>query len=314
LMERDRYCGSDFKVSFEIQTNGTLITPQWCKFFKRHLDKLWVGVSCDGPAFLHDANRRSWAGRSTHERTLRGMQLLAENNINFDIIAVVSPETLDHPKEFFEFFSSQKELIREFHFNLLDQFPFASNQVRDSEIYVTKYRKFLGFLLDTYKTAPDPVNTLKIRNFSAFYDQLFGTAEIKEQYSCRAASRPFKTLNIEANGDVSTFYAGITREECRDLYGDDNGLIIGNLLTQELDDIARSEKLHRISCDFEISHRACEAACDYFSLCSGGYNLIKYKRFGTFQATETPECLVHVKTFADVMLADMNGHISVTAR
>jgi hypothetical protein len=59
--------------------------------------------------------------------------------------------------------------------------------------------------------------------------------------------------------------------------------------------------------DFEKSHLACEKGCDYFSLCSGGYNLVKFKRSGSFEATETPECFVHVKTFADTLLEDLQA-------
>ncbi len=101
-------------------------------------------------------------------------------------------------------------------------------------------------------------------------------------------------------------------DECKDLkdlYGDGKGLVVGNILNQSLDDIAHSTKLSKIASDFEESHQACEAECEYFNLCSGGYNLIKYRRFESFSATQTPECFVHVKTFADTLLNDLNKNI-----
>ena len=49
-------------------------------------------------------------------------------------------------------------------------------------------------------------------------------------------------------------------------------------------------------------------SCGHYDLCSGGYNLIKYRRFGTFDATETPECSVHVKTMVDTLLSHINDH------
>src|SRR5580700_1470841 len=43
-----------------IQTNATLIDAEWCRFFvEHHVD---VGVSIDGPHFLHDRNRRTRQG------------------------------------------------------------------------------------------------------------------------------------------------------------------------------------------------------------------------------------------------------------
>ena len=123
-------------------------------------------------------------------------------------------------------------------------------------------------------------------------------------------SHPFRTINVDIEGNISTFYAGLTLDEIDDVYGDNQGLIIGNLLEQNLEDIACSQKLARIEKDFEVSHKACEAKCDYSSMCSGGYNLIKFKTFGTFEATETPECFIHVKTFVDAILDDIDEHIS----
>ena len=40
-----------------VQTNATLITKEWCAYFRRH--EIDVGVSVDGPAFLHDRCRRT---------------------------------------------------------------------------------------------------------------------------------------------------------------------------------------------------------------------------------------------------------------
>jgi uncharacterized protein len=144
-----------------------------------------------------------------------------------------------------------------------------------------------------------------------FFNRLFGDSGDRPGYDARTMSLPFRTLSIEANGDVTTFYAGLTLDECRDLrnlYGDEKGFVIGNILQDDLSAIARSPKLRRIAADFEASHAACQRSCEYFELCSGGYNLIKYRRFGTFDATETPECAIHVKTTADTLLAHINSH------
>jgi uncharacterized protein len=117
---------------------------------------------------------------------------------------------------------------------------------------------------------------------------------------------------VEVNGDATTLYAGLTQDESRDvrdLYGDGKGFCIGNLLTSTLDEIAWGDKLQRVIRDFEASHRACETSCAYFDVCSGGYNLIKYRRAGRFDISETPECRVHVQTFADVLLEDLQRKI-----
>lgn len=294
------------EVRFDIQTNGTLIDAQWCELFKEYREVLSVGVSCDGPDFLHDANRHSWAGKPTHRLTLRGMDLLRRNDIIFDVTAVVSEKGLAFPQEFLNFFRAYASHIGQFHFNLLDEFPNEA-AVQEWKVHnAEKYRGFLTALLASMRASKD---TLVLRNFTYFLKQLFADAADANRQSARNMSRPFKTLNIDMSGNVSTFYAGLTEDNCEDIYRDGHGLTVGNLLTQDLVDIARSPKLRRIADDFERSHRACESACEFASLCSGGYNLVKHKRFGTFDATETPECFVHVKTFALVMLDDIHRSI-----
>src|SRR5262249_33497154 len=50
LLERQNNSG--FEVVQSFQTNATLLDVDWCDFIKRH--NVHVGVSVDGPAFLHD--------------------------------------------------------------------------------------------------------------------------------------------------------------------------------------------------------------------------------------------------------------------
>jgi len=307
---KEMYCRGGFTIRFDIQTNGTLISQEWCDFFKVYEDVLSIGVSCDGPSFLHDAHRKNWAGKPTHNQTLAGMKLLHNNNIRFNLIAVISSDGLDHPEELIEFFTGFNDDIREFHFNLHDEFNFCLDEVGAVDHYAKRYAEFLRRLLNMYSKARSDILP-KIRNFSTFYERIFSDTDLQSQYDARSMSRPLRALNVQVDGDVSTFYAGLTGNECQDLYGDGKGLIIGNLLTQELDEIASSTKLSLILQDFEKSHHACEASCGYYKLCSGGYNLIKFKRFGTFDVTETPECYIHVKTFATTLLNELNRSIDV---
>ncbi|WP_305907526.1 radical SAM protein [Methylomarinum sp. Ch1-1] len=308
LKIRDYYCLSDFNIRFDIQTNGTLINQEWCDLINEYGELLTIGVSCDGPASLHDLYRKNWSGKPSHTLTQQGMQLLCENGIDFDVIAVVSPESLEHPVEFLEYFSRFSKYIREFHFNLHDEIFIDSEDSKKIESYANKYDLFLRSLLNEISKHENK-KFPQIRNFSIFYNMLFGEANGRQKYDARSMSKPFKTLSIEANGDLTTFYAGLTVDECKDLkdlYGDGKGLVVGNVLNASLDEIANSTKLQKIASDFEASHRACEAGCEYFNLCSGGYNLIKFRRFERFNVAQTPECLIHVKTFANTLLSHLN--------
>jgi uncharacterized protein len=308
-----KHRGPDFKIRFDMQTNGTLIDDEWCAFFLRHRDEFDLGVSCDGPAPLHDAHRTTWSGKPTHQRVVRGLDRLCRAGIRFNMIAVVPPSALDFPDELFDFVHGYRENLTDFHFNFMDA-PVAS--IRDFTCTKNdreRYHRFLNRLLQRSAECDGTTTPVQIRNFSHVYKKMFASPEIQEQLSARSMSRPFRTLNVEVNGDVTTFYAGLTSQEYKDLYGDGVGLVVGNALKQPLDEIADSPKLQRIANDFEISHRACETGCDYFTMCSGGFNLTKYVRFGTFDATETPECCIHTKTMVDAVIDDLNAHVEKRA-
>ena len=53
LQEKYRRPGTRILNAF--QTNGSMLTGEWCKFF--HENQFLVGVSLDGPRALHDAWR-----------------------------------------------------------------------------------------------------------------------------------------------------------------------------------------------------------------------------------------------------------------
>lgn len=307
LATSDAARGPGFDIKFDFQTNGTLIDQEWCEFLKEFEHIVSVGISCDGPAYLHDAHRRTWTSKPSHERTLTGMKLMRHYGLKFDAIAVISRDGLAHPEAFLEFFSGFADSIRDFHFNLhdeLDVIPDDANAITD---FAERYREFLCRILAAYARCEQDGRHLNIRNFASFYERVFFTGENKPLYDARNMSRPFRTLNVMSNGDVSTFYAGLIGDECGDLYGDGKGFVLGNLLQTSLDEISTSAKLQQVAANFEASHSACERTCGYFEMCAGGYNLVKFKRYGAFDATETPECLVHVKTFTDTLLDHMNS-------
>ncbi len=88
-----------------IQTNGLLITPEWCDFFKQW--DVGVGVSIDGPKHLHDAHRVTRSGQGTFDRTIAAIRLLRRECVPFHVISVLSQAGLDAPEEMLDFYLSE---------------------------------------------------------------------------------------------------------------------------------------------------------------------------------------------------------------
>src|SRR5215831_4729178 len=93
---------SGVRVDHSFQTNATLIDARWCDFFLRN--DVHVGVSVDGPAFLHDRCRRTRQGAGTLDRVLRGIRLLNEHQVPLFALTVLTAEALAYPDELFDFY------------------------------------------------------------------------------------------------------------------------------------------------------------------------------------------------------------------
>lgn len=85
-----------------IQTNGTLLTDEWCEFFaKNH----WlVGISIDGPQEYHDHYRVTPAEKPSWEKVMQGIQFLKKHRVEWNAMAVVNAYNAEHPLEFYHFF------------------------------------------------------------------------------------------------------------------------------------------------------------------------------------------------------------------
>ncbi|MCT4334401.1 radical SAM protein [Paracoccus sp. YLB-12] len=305
-------CGrDDIDVRFDIQTNGVLIDEAWCAFFVRHAAHLDLGMSCDGPAGMHDAFRRNWSGRASHAAVVRAFDLLAAHGIAPKVIAVVTDRTLDDPDAFFEFFWERRAQIRGFHFNALADGgaaadPALNYDTSDRERYRSFYRRLIH--LATSHAGHD--DAFEIGNLTHGLRRILAAGDADEPEA--QATAPLQSLNIDANGFVTSFYAGLAPDAFPERY--EGGVTLGNILDTTLQEIAGSPKLSSIARDFERSRAACAAACPYFGVCPGGFELTKLARHGDFDGSETPECAIHVKALTDALLDDLESHAADSAR
>lgn len=101
LSLQQKYAGSR-RIDNVIQTNGTLLTDEWCEFFAQNH---WlVGISIDGPQPYHDHYRLTAAGKPSWQKVMQGIKLLKKHGVEWNAMAVVNAYNVNHPLEFYRFF------------------------------------------------------------------------------------------------------------------------------------------------------------------------------------------------------------------
>ena len=85
-----------------IQTNGTLLNDEWCRFF--HDNNWLVGVSIDGPQEFHDEYRKNKQGKPSFMKVMQGINLLNKHRVEWNALAVVNDFNADYPLDFYHFF------------------------------------------------------------------------------------------------------------------------------------------------------------------------------------------------------------------
>ena len=101
LSLQQKYAGGRH-IDNVIQTNGTLLTDEWCEFFAQNH---WlVGISIDGPQPYHDHYRLTAAGKPSWKKVMQGIKLLKKHGVEWNAMAVVNAYNANHPLEFYRFF------------------------------------------------------------------------------------------------------------------------------------------------------------------------------------------------------------------
>lgn len=96
-----RYAGGR-RIDNSIQTNATLLTDEWCQFFREN--NFLVGVSIDGPQEFHDEYRRTATGKPTFHKVMQGIRLLNKHGVEWNALAVVNDFNAEYPLDFYHFF------------------------------------------------------------------------------------------------------------------------------------------------------------------------------------------------------------------
>jgi uncharacterized protein len=96
-----KYKKPGMKIINTLQTNGLLLNKEWAEFL--YTFEFLVGVSLDGPKNMHDAYRVDRGGNPTHSKVIKGINILKEYGVDFNILCCVHKSNASHPLDVYRY-------------------------------------------------------------------------------------------------------------------------------------------------------------------------------------------------------------------
>jgi len=257
-------------ITNSLQTNGTLLTEKWCRFLKKN--NFMVGLSLDGPQEIHDRYRCDRKGNGSFDKVMRGLRLLQEHEVAYNVLACVARETARQPLEVYRFFKEQGVEFIQF-VPLIERLPAAAEQSLGLKLAgpAVLHREELNtdvtpwtvvpedygeFLIATYEEwVRNDVGTTFVMNFEWALNAWIGNPSPV----CVHATQCGRSLVIEHNGDV---------------YACDHSVYpqyrLGNIATDALNEMAQRSLRSGFGVAKESAlPRRCRE-CDVLKACQGG--------------------------------------------
>jgi uncharacterized protein len=245
IQQRHRPPGK--RIANGIQTNGTLLTEEWCRFLAK--EGFSVGLSLDGPQEIHDKYRLTKDGRPTHKKAMQGYRLLQQQGMTPDILCVINAHNVQYPDEVYDFF---REIGARYIGFLPLVEPEAENGVSPSTVPAEAFGRFLCTVFDAWRDRD--IGRIKVQLF----EEAVKTTFDEEHELCIFRRTCGDIPVIEYNGDIF----------CCDHFVDP-GHHLGNIQETPLVQLLESPDLiafGRIKSD-TLPHYCLD--CEYLAMCNG---------------------------------------------
>ena len=227
-----------------IQTNGTLLTEEFVSLLKKH--QFLVGISLDGPAEFH--NRHRDPSHGSYDEVMKGINLLKEYEVPFNVLCVVTPTNVNHATTLYHFFKDQGLAYSQY----IPGVPIYGDD--KFIISATDYFHFLDELFTCWQEEILTESPVSIRLF----DNMIASLLKLPTNACDLNEQCGHHLIVEANGDCYPCDFYVSKQ-----------YLLGNIHNVALIDLINSshmEEFHEQSLRTSV---AC-IACPYHELCWGG--------------------------------------------
>jgi len=246
-----------------LQTNGTLLNADWCRFFHDH--NFLIGISIDGPRDIHDAFRVNKAGRPTFDKVMAGISQMVQYKVEYNTLSVINIKSEGRGAEVYRFLKSVGSRFMQFLPAVEHVLPAVNGKrpvivkpgtqgsvMAPWSVSAPGYGRFMTDIFDEWVLSD--VGTYFVQAFDMTLAQWVGV-------------KPGLCIYSETCGDA------VVVEHNGDVYSCDHFVYpefkLGNILETELTDLYQSQKQF----DFGIRKRnnlprQC-LRCEYYFVCRG---------------------------------------------
>jgi uncharacterized protein len=238
--------GAGLHIENCLQTNGTLLSDEWCRFFKDN--RFLIGISIDGAPHCHDHYRITHEGTPTFDKVVRGIECLKKYEVDFNAMAVVNNYNTGYPKEFYWFFKSID--CRYIQFS-----PIVETMNGQPAAWNVSARQWGDFLINIFdEWIKQDVGVYFIQIFDATLANWMG----EKPGVCTLAPTCGHAGVMEFNGDVYSC-DHFVYPSCK----------LGNIYTQTLVEMMYSKQQLAFGADKYTTLSASCKACKYLFACNG---------------------------------------------
>jgi uncharacterized protein len=236
------------QVSYALQTNGLLLDEGWCAFCRAH--GVLVGLSLDGPATFHDANRVDGARRGTFQRVMAAKERLERHGVDYNVLMVLTRQLARHPQQVWQFLEKQQIPFVQF---IPCLGPLEGTESPQS-LTPERYAQFYLALFEQWDRACQRGDFRSVKLF----DDLVALLAFGVCNACGLTGRCLGQLIVEADGGVypCDFYV-------LDPYR------AGSLQKQSLREVYEAPAMHAFRNRPRELPTQCPS-CPYWAICGGG--------------------------------------------
>jgi len=241
---------SNRRIVNGIQTNGTLLDEDWCRFLAK--EGFSVGISLDGPQEVHDCHRLTKGGKPTHSQAIRGYELLRKHRVACDILCVVHSHNVHRPTEIYRFFKQIKASYIGF-LPLVETRPETDGAVSSCTVPSDAFGAFLCTIFDEWMS--QDIGQVKIQ----MVEETAATALGQEHTLCIFKKTCGDVPVIEHNGDFFACDHFVDKEH-----------LLGNIRETRLVDLIEGPAQRAFGqAKWDTLPRYC-VECEVLPLCNGG--------------------------------------------